>query len=88
MSQPSRPDHDALYHRLFSDPGVVAQLLRALVAGPGGAGIDFSDHVLDGSARLNAKFNARTGGRHEGDMIRRTHCFNAYRPSGRAFRDP
>jgi hypothetical protein len=27
MAAPGRPDHDALYHRVFSHPGVVAQLL-------------------------------------------------------------
>jgi hypothetical protein len=30
---PSEPrDHDAFYHRLFSHPGVVAQLLTGFVA--------------------------------------------------------
>jgi hypothetical protein len=69
MSQPSRPDHDALHHRLFGDPRVVAQLLRGFVGGPGGAGIDLSDLDLDRMKRLNAKFHADTGERREGDMI-------------------
>ncbi len=69
MATPGQPDHDALHHRLFSDPGVVAQLLRAFVAGPGGAGIDLSDLDLEGMKRLNAKFHAETGERREGDMI-------------------
>jgi len=36
----ARPDHDALYHRFFSDPAVVAQLLREFVAGPWLDGLD------------------------------------------------
>ena len=58
------PDHDALYHRLFSHPGMVAQLLREFVAGPWLDGLD-----LDGMERLNAHFHAGTGERREGDMI-------------------
>lgn len=58
-----RTDHDALYHRLFSHPGVVAQLLRGFVD------IDLADFDLDGMKRLNAKFHAKTGQRREGDMI-------------------
>ncbi len=55
--------HDALYHRLFSHPGVVAQLLRGFVD------IDLAGFDLDGMARLNTKFYAKTGQRREGDMI-------------------
>jgi len=57
-------DHDALYHRLFSHPGVVAQLLDEFVAGPWLDGLD-----LAGMERLNTKFHADTGQRREGDMI-------------------
>ena len=60
----SRSDHDALYHRLFSHPGVVAQLLLEFASGPWLAGLD-----LDGIKRLNTKFHAETGQRREGDMI-------------------
>ncbi len=58
------PDHDALYHRFFSDPAVVAQLLREFVAGPWLDGLD-----LDGIERLNTKFHADTGGRRESDLV-------------------
>jgi hypothetical protein len=64
MATPSRPDHDALYHRLFSHPGVVAQLLREFADGRWLAGLD-----LDGMERLNTKFHTDTGQRREGDMI-------------------
>jgi hypothetical protein len=60
----AKPDHDALYHRFFSDPAVVAQLLREFVAGPWLDGLD-----LDGMERLNTKFHADTGERREGDLV-------------------
>ena len=47
------PDHDGLYHRLFSDPRIVAQLLREFVAGPW-----LDDLDLDAMERLNAKLHA------------------------------
>jgi hypothetical protein len=58
------PDYDALYHRFFSHPGVVAQLLRGFVDGPWLGDLD-----LDGMERLNTKFYAETGQRRVGDMI-------------------
>ena len=58
------PDHDPLYHRFFSDPAIVAQLLREFVAGPWLDGRD-----LDGLERLNTKFHAETGERREGDLV-------------------
>jgi len=64
MSPSRRPDYDALYHRLFSHPGVVAQLLRGFVDGPWLADLD-----LDRIGRLSAKFHAETGERRHGDMI-------------------
>jgi len=64
MARSTQIDHDALYHRLFSDPRVVAQLLRGFVAGPWLADLD-----LDAMQRLNAKFHARRGKRREGDMV-------------------
>jgi hypothetical protein len=64
MAPTSPTDHDALYHRLFSHAGVVAQLLRAFAGGPWLRGLD-----LDGMVRLNAKFHADTGERREGDMV-------------------
>jgi hypothetical protein len=64
MPPPGRPDHDALYHRLFSHSGVVAQLLRGFADGPWLAELD-----LDAMERLNTKFHADTGQRREGDMV-------------------
>jgi hypothetical protein len=64
MAPPNRPDHDALYHRFFSHPGVVAQLLRDFVDGPW-----LADFDLDGMERLSTKFHADTGQRRDGDMI-------------------
>jgi hypothetical protein len=60
----AKPDHDALYHRFFSDPAIVAQLLREFVAGPWLDGLD-----LDGLERLNTKFHADTGERRAGDLV-------------------
>ncbi len=60
----AKPDHDALYHRFFSDPDIVAQLLREFVAGPWLDGLD-----LDGMERLNTKFHADTGERREADLV-------------------
>jgi len=61
---PGRPDHDALYHRFFADPAVVAQLLREFAAGPWLEGLD-----LDGMERVNTKFHADTGERREADLV-------------------
>ncbi len=58
------PEHDALYHRLFSQPAMVAQLLREFVAEPWVAELD-----LDGMERVNAKFHAPRGIRRDGDVI-------------------
>jgi hypothetical protein len=52
----SRPDHDALYHRFFSDPAIVARLPREFVAGPWLDGLD-----LDAMERLNNSSLADTG---------------------------
>jgi hypothetical protein len=60
----AKPDHDALYHRFFSDPAIVAQLLREFAAGPWLEGLD-----LDGLERLNTKFHADSSERREGDLI-------------------
>jgi hypothetical protein len=57
-------DHDALYHRFFSDSAIVAQLLRDFVAGPW-----LSEFDLDGMERLNTKFHAETGERREADLV-------------------
>jgi hypothetical protein len=64
MATNGRPDHDALYHRLFSEPAVVAQLLRSFADGPWLNGLD-----LDAMERLSTKFHAATGQRRAGDMI-------------------
>jgi hypothetical protein len=58
------PDHDALYNRFFSDPAIVAQLLREFVAGPWLDGLD-----LDGLERVNTTFHADEGKRRAGDMV-------------------
>ena len=58
------PYHDAIYHRLFSHPGMVAQLPREFVAGPW-----LDDLDLDGMERLNAKLHGETRSRRDGDMI-------------------
>jgi hypothetical protein len=60
----AKPDHDALYHRFFSDPAIVAQLLREFAAGPWLDGLD-----LDRLERLNTKFHADTNEQREGDLI-------------------
>jgi hypothetical protein len=60
----AKPDHDSLYHRFFSDPAIVAQLLREFVEGPLLDGLD-----LDGMERLNAKFHADSGQRRDGDLV-------------------
>jgi predicted transposase YdaD len=57
-------DHDALYHRFFSDPAIVAQLLREFAEGPWLDGLD-----LERMERLNATFHADTGQRRESDLI-------------------
>ncbi len=60
----AKADHDALYHRFFSDPAIVAQLLREFVAGSWLDGLD-----LEGMERLATKFHADTGERREGDLV-------------------
>lgn len=57
-------DHDALYHRMFSHPGMVAELLREFVAEPW-----LDDLKLDAMERINAKFHAEGGDRRDGDVI-------------------
>ena len=57
-------DHDSLYHRLFSDPRLVAQLLRDSIPALVLAGFD-----LDSMERVNAKLHAETGERREPDMV-------------------
>jgi hypothetical protein len=60
----SRHDHDARYHRLFSDPAIVPQLLREFVDGPWTPDLD-----LDGMVPQPTQFHADTGERREGDKI-------------------
>jgi hypothetical protein len=57
-------DHDSLYHRLFDHPYVVAELLREFLTDVPLDGLD-----LDGMTRENARFDAGTGNRRDGDMI-------------------
>jgi hypothetical protein len=58
------PDHDSLYHRLFSHPGLVAQLMREFVTEPW-----VGDLELDAMQRVNAKFHSRGNRRRDGDVI-------------------
>ncbi len=60
----NRLDYDALYHRLFSDPRIVAQLLREFVPARLLDGLD-----LEAMDRLNTTFHADTGQRREGDLV-------------------
>ncbi len=57
-------DHDALYPRLFSHAGMVAELLRDFVAEPW-----LNDLDLTAMERVNAKFHAESGDRREGDLV-------------------
>jgi hypothetical protein len=57
-------DHDSLYHRLFTNPRMVAELLREFVPGPWLNNLD-----LDAMTRENANLQAETGERRDGDMI-------------------
>ncbi len=56
--------HDSIYHRVFADPRVVAQLLREFVDEAW-----LADFDLDGMERLNAKHYAGTGESRHGDMV-------------------
>ncbi|WP_158047645.1 Rpn family recombination-promoting nuclease/putative transposase [Skermanella pratensis] len=58
------PASDSLYHRLFSHPSMVEQLIRGFVPEEVAAGLDFTR-----MERVNAKFHARDGRRREGDLI-------------------
>lgn len=59
-------DSDSLYHRLFSHPGMVEELVREFVPEALAAGLDFS-----GLQRVNPKFHIgrRSTRRREGDVI-------------------
>ncbi len=56
-------DHDDLYRRLFSDPQLVAQLVREFVAGPW-----LEDLDLDAMRPMPTKFHFR-GRRRESDKV-------------------
>ncbi|MEO5334534.1 MAG: Rpn family recombination-promoting nuclease/putative transposase, partial [Magnetococcus sp. YQC-5] len=56
--------HDDLYHRLYSHPKLVADMMRHFVKEPWVADLDF-DHMK----RVNAKFHVRGLRRREGDLI-------------------
>jgi hypothetical protein len=58
------PDHDSLYHRLFSHPGLVAQLLREFITDPW-----VGDLELDAMERVNTKFHSRGNRRRDSDVI-------------------
>ncbi|MBF0153418.1 MAG: Rpn family recombination-promoting nuclease/putative transposase [Magnetococcales bacterium] len=56
--------HDAIYHRLFSYPEMVADLLRNFLDPALAAELDLSRMT-----RLNTKLTAQTGERRRGDMV-------------------
>jgi len=53
-----KPDHDALYHRFFSDPAIVAQLLREFVAGPWHPDVRVPEQLLEVRNMLLAQMEA------------------------------
>lgn len=57
------PDHDALYHQLFSHPEMVAQLLREFVAEPWLDALD-----LSAMERVSTSFHGRGDRRRQGDV--------------------
>ena len=59
-----RQNSDTLYHRLFSHPIMVEQLVREFVPEAMAVGVDFAR-----MERVNAKFHAGRGRRREGDVI-------------------
>ena len=59
-----RQNSDTLYHRLFSHPIMVEQLVREFVPEAMAVGVDFAR-----MQRVNAKFHAGRGRRREGDVI-------------------
>ncbi len=60
----NRPDQDSIYHRLFSHPVMVEQLVRDFVPEAMAVGLDFAR-----MERVNAKFHSRRGKRREGDLL-------------------
>ena len=58
------PAPDSLYHRLFSDPVMIEQLVRGFLPAGIADMLDFSR-----LERVNAKFHAARGDRREGDMV-------------------
>jgi len=57
-------EHDSLYHRLFSHPVMVEQLVRDFLPDAMAVGLDFG-----GMERVVAKFHDRTGQRRDSDVI-------------------
>lgn len=57
-------DYDALYKRLFSDPHLVAQLLRGFVEEPW-----IDDLDLDAMTRVNGEFHTDKGAERHSDMV-------------------
>src|SRR5277367_5764256 len=60
------PDSDSLYHRLFSHPRMMEELVRDFVPEALAANLDFSS-----LQRVNPKFHSgrRSGRRREGDVM-------------------
>ena len=57
-------ESDALYHRLFSHPLMIEQLVRDFVPEATTVGLDFG-----GLQRVNVTFHSRRNRRREGDVI-------------------
>ena len=64
-------DYDGTYHKLFSNPALVEDLMRHFVEEDWVAQLDFS--TLE---RVNAKFHTDALDRREGDLIYRIHSFD------------
>ena len=58
------PDHDSIYHRLFSHPQMVADLLREFLEPSILAELDLAQ-----MERQNVKYHAHSGKRREGDVV-------------------
>ncbi len=63
-SKSARPNSDSLYHRLFSHPVMVEQLVRGFVPEVTAVGVDFGGMEL-----VSTKLHSRKGTRREADVI-------------------
>jgi hypothetical protein len=65
-TQPMHPKHDRAYHRLFSEPALVEDLVRHFVQESWVEHLDFAR-----MERINSKFHSEALERREGDIIMR-----------------